>query len=75
MLDSFARYVQEVRELQDRLRADESIPLEDLDRLLLRLGFLREQIDLSRKVVEGARKGAVQELQRVQEQLDRERSP
>ncbi len=74
-MTSFAAYVVEVRELQDRLRREEDIPDVELDRMLERLAFLREQIDLARKDVEQSRLAAVRELQIAQEELDDERSP
>ena len=74
-MTSFDAYVAEVRELQDRLRREEDIPEEELDQLLERLAFLREQIDLARQEVEGSRLAALRELHIVQEELDNEKSP
>ena len=75
MATQFDRHLLEIRELQAQLRSGEPVTDIDLDHILTRLGFLREQIDLARKTVEAARKGALRELQSIQEELDRERSP
>ncbi len=74
-MTSFDRNVAEVRELQARLRQEEDIPDDELDRMLERLEFLREQIDIARKEVEGSRLAALRELQVIQGELDDERSP
>ena len=74
-MTSFDAYVVEVRELAAQLLREGIIDDPELDRMLDRLAFLREQIDLARKEVEGSRLAAVRELQVIQEELDRERSP
>jgi len=72
---SFDRNIEELREIRRQLSNQVIEADGELDRLANRLIFLREQIDLSRKEVEGARKLAQQELQVIQDQLDRERLP
>ena len=74
-MTSFDAYVAEVRELGARLRLEEDIPDDELDRILVRLAFLREQIDLARKDVEQSVLAATRELQIIQEELDNEKSP
>ena len=74
-MTSFDRNIEELREIRRQLSNQVIEADGELDRLANRLIFLREQIDLSRKEVEGARKLAQQELQVIQDQLDRERLP
>ncbi len=75
MTTQFERYVQEVREVQGQLEADDNLPEAELRRMFVRLAFLREQIDLERKFAEQAELGAQREFNRIQEELDNERSP
>lgn len=74
-MTTFDAYVAEVRELQEQLRSREDLSDAELDRMIERLAFLREQIDLARKEVEGSRQSALQVLQEAQRELDDEQSP
>lgn len=67
--------VVELRALRERLIQNPDLPDAELDRMVNRLAFLREQIDLVRKEQEGSRAAAQRNLAVIQEEVDRERLP
>lgn len=65
----------ELLEITDRLRSNGEIPEAEAERLLDRVDFLREQIDLVRKEMEQGIKSSVAELRELEEEISRERNP